>query len=105
MNASQTDSATPCCQSAFLPLLLLGLSFALILIFQVSMLLPQRGLLQTVIEQNKKAVEQSQQLQADFVKLATEFNEAAPGEAKAAFAKYGIQLSAPSASPSPAAKP
>ncbi|MCX6967974.1 MAG: hypothetical protein NTZ46_09415 [Verrucomicrobia bacterium] len=99
------------CKGAFLPLLLLEISFALILIFQLATLLPQRDLLQQVIKQNEKGVEQSKQLQADFVKLATEFSEAAPEEAKAAFAKRGIQVGgiapAPVGSPAatPAAKP
>jgi len=100
-NTPQDDFESPQCKGAFLPLLLVEISLALILIFQVSMQLPQRNLLQSIIKQNEKGVEQSQLVQADLLKLISEFNEAAPEEAKAAFAKYGIQLGG---APAPAAK-
>ena len=104
-NAPQDASESSQCKGAFLPLLLLEISLAIILIFQVSILLPQRAMLQNIIKQNEKVVEQSQQVQVDFVKLATEFNGVAPEQAKVVFAKYGIQMAgAPAAAASPAAK-
>ena len=82
------------CKGAFLPLLLVGVSLALVLIFQVSMLLPQRDLLQKIIEQNKKGVEQSLQVQTSLQKLVTDLLAAASDDkdAQAIITKYGIQV-------------
>ncbi|MEI6561500.1 MAG: hypothetical protein WCO68_05370 [Verrucomicrobiota bacterium] len=102
-NTPQDVSESPQCKGAFLPLLLLEISLALVLIFQVSMQVPQRNLLQSILKQNAKGVEQSQQVQADLIKLISEFNEVAPEEAKTVFAKYGIQLNG-APTPAPAAK-
>ena len=96
-NTPQDASESPQCKGAFLPLVLLEISLALVLTFQISMQVPQRNLLQSIIKQNEKGVEQSQQVQADLVKLVSEFNEAAPEESKTVFAKYGIQLNGASA--------
>ena len=100
----EDDFESPEPKGAFLPLVLLGSSFALILIFQVSSLLPQRDQLNRLIKQNEQGVTQSRQNQVALVKLAQEFNDVAPEQAKVVFANRGIQLSggtAPSVSPSP----
>ena len=105
----ENDSESPESKGAFLPLLLLGVSFALVLIFQVSVLLPQRSMLQTVIQQNEKGVEQSKQVQAGLQKLVLDLIAAAPEDkdAQAIITKFGIQVSGTSPIPaaSPAAKP
>ena len=100
-----TDTKSAESNGSFLPLLLLGMGFALVLIFQVSVLLPQRGLLQKIIEQNKKGVEQSKQVQAGLQKLVMDLIAASPDDkdAQAIITKYGIQVSG--TSPVPAAKP
>ena len=98
--------------SAFLPLALLGVSFAIVLIFQLSTLLSQRDLLQKVISQNEAGVQQAKQMQAGLEKLIVEFNAAAPAEAQAVLARRGVQFkgngtpassasTAPSESPAP----
>ena len=92
-------------KGTFLPLLLLGISFALVLIFLVSVPLPQRGLLQKVIKQNEKGVEQSKQVQTGLQKLVMDLIAAAPDDkdAQAIITKFGIQVSG--TSPVPAASP
>lgn len=91
--------------SAFLPLTLLGISVLLGLIFQVSVMVPQRTLLQNVITHNEKGVQQSKQVQAGLQKLVMDLIAAAPQDkdAQAIITKYGIQVSG--TSPVPAASP
>ena len=95
----ENDFESPSLKSSFLPLLLLGISFALILLFQVSALQAQRGQLQTILEQNKKGVEQSQQVQGALQKLVMDLMETAATDkdAQAIIAKYNIQVSGTSA--------
>lgn len=112
MNPQENFESTAT-KGAFLPLLLLGVSFALILIFQVSVMLPQRGALQKVVEHNTKGVEQSKQVQSGLQKLVMDLIAAAADDkdAQAIITKYGIQVSGsspvPAGSPtaSPSAKP
>jgi len=94
------------CSSAFLPLLLLGVSFALILIFQVSILLPQRSLLNNVIKQSEQGVQQSKQVQSGLQTLVLDLIGAAKDDkdAQAIITKYGIQVSGTSPVAAPAAK-
>jgi len=105
----ENNFESPESKGAFLPLLLLGISFALVLIFQISVLLPQRDLLQKVIKQNEKGVEQSRQVQAGLQKLVMDLIAAAPDDkdAQAIITKFGIQVSGTSPVPaaSPSAKP
>ena len=105
MNESIPANTFEAEKSTFLPLLLLGVSFAFLLIFQVSMLLPQRELLQKVVAQNDTMVQQSLQVQASLQKLAVDLLAAAKDDkdAQAVIAKYGIQVNG--ASPVPAASP
>lgn len=98
--------------SAFLPLVLLGVSIALILVFQLTILFPQRSALQTSVTQNEQAVQQSREIQAGLIRIAEQFNAVAPEETRAVLNKRGIQVSggvptvtAPAASPSPAEAP
>ncbi|MEI8233246.1 MAG: hypothetical protein WCH57_01020 [Verrucomicrobiota bacterium] len=94
--------------SAFLPLALLGVSFALLLVFQVSVLLPQRTFLQQVLTQNEQGVQQSKQVQASLQRLVMDVVTAASDDkdAQSIIAKYGIQVSGPSPIPAaPAASP
>jgi hypothetical protein len=101
MNAIESSES----KGAFLPVLLLEISFALILMFQIAILLPQRDLLQKVIKQNEKGVEQSTQVQGALQKLVVDLVGASADDkdAQAIIAKYGIQVSgapaAPAASP------
>lgn len=91
--------------SAFLPLTLLAISFIVLLAFQVSIMLPQRSLLQKAIAQSEQAVAQSKQTQAGLQKLVMDLVAAAPEDkdAQAIITKYGIQVSG--TSPVPAASP
>ena len=91
--------------SAFLPLTLLGVSFALLLLFQISMLLPQRALLHRVIMQSEQGVQQSKQVQSGLQMLIMDLVTAAKDDkdAQAIIAKYGIQVSG--TNPVPAASP
>ena len=98
------------CKGPFLPLVLLEISLALVLIFQVSVLKPQRDLLQQVIKQNEKGVEQSLQVQTALQKLVVDLLAAAKDDkdAQAIIAKYGIQVSSTNpaaATAAPAATP
>ena len=91
--------------SAFLPLALLGASLALVLAFQVSVILPQKGLLQQALTQNEQSVQQSKQVQAGLQRLVMDVVNAATDDkdAQAIIAKYGIQVSG--SAPAPAASP
>ena len=108
MNASNPDT-TPCCggKSAFLPLTILALSFALIMGSEVYNTKAQRDLLINGVVQRKPAVQQSLQVQSGLQKLAMDLLDAAKddNDAKKIIAKYNIQVSgnpvvAPAASPS-----
>ena len=104
MNANLSENSAGEQMSSFLPLLLLACSFVLILIFQVSQLLPQRSLLQNALVQNTQGVQQSKQVQAGLQKLVMDLAAAAAEDkdAQAIMTKYGIQVSG---SPAPAASP
>ncbi|MDD5351170.1 MAG: hypothetical protein PHQ12_13245 [Chthoniobacteraceae bacterium] len=95
--------------SGFLPITLLGVSLALVLIFQISMLLPQRDALRQALVQSEKPVEQSKLVQAALQRLVTDVYTAAPDDkdAQAIIAKYGIRMdgTAANAAAAPAASP
>ena len=101
LNTPQDASESSQCKGAFLPLVLVAISLALILIFQVSMQLPQRDLLRKFIQQNGKGVEQSLQVQASLQKLVTDLFAAASDDkdAQAIIAKYGIQMTGTNGAP------
>ena len=87
--------------SAFLPIVLVELSLALLLVFLSMDQSTQRTKLQDAIQQREAAVQQSTQVQGKLQKIIQDFNAAAPEEAKAVFAKYGIHYT-PDATPAPA---
>ena len=95
------DPSDSTAKSTFLPLVLVALSFVLVLIFQVSMQMPQRNLLQNIIKQNERNVEQSVQLQSRLQKLVMDIMEASKNDkdAQSIIAKYGIQMTGASAAP------
>ena len=65
-----TDDSQPCSgPSAFIPLILLSLSFGLFLIWQIRSTGSQNTLLKQNIEQRKGAVLESQQMQQGIVRL------------------------------------
>ena len=104
---NESTASHDCCKGAFLPLLLLSISFALILAFQVSALHQQGLMLHQILKQNEKGVEQSLQVQASLQKLVMDLVavSADDKDAQAIIAKYGIQVAAPAApAASPAAK-
>ena len=111
-STSDFDLESSRSMSAFLPLALLGVTLAMVLVFQVSILLPQRTLLQQALTQNEVGVQQSKQVQAGLQRLVMDLvNSAADDkDAQAIIAKYGIQVTgnpaAAAASPkeSPASK-
>jgi len=110
MNESTPDFEFESSQSmsAFLPLALLGVSLAIVLIFQVSVLLPQRTLLQQALTQSEQGVEQSKQVQAGLQRLVMDLvnSSADDKDAQAIIAKYGIQVTGGAApAPAPAASP
>ncbi len=88
---------------AFIPLVLLAISFIVLLGWQVSNASTQRTLLENAIENQKTAVAQSQQVQAGVKKLAADLVEAAQTDelARAIAAKYikPNPNAAPAASP------
>lgn len=109
-STSDIDFGMPRTASAFLPIVLLGVSIALVFIFQISLLLPQRTALQQSLVQNENPVQQSKQLQAAVQRLVMDVYNAAPDDKDAQaiianLAKQGIQVN-PAAAPaaSPAAK-
>jgi len=107
MNASTPENSTNAeSMSAFLPLTLLGISFLLLLLFQISLLVPQRAFLQKVIAANGQRVEQSKQVQTNLQKLVMDLVETAKtdSDAQALVTKYGIQVTGTSA-PNPLAAP
>jgi hypothetical protein len=94
------ETQTP---SAFLPIVLVELSLALLLIFLSLDQSAQRAKLQDAIQQRDTAVQQSAQVQGKLQKIIEDFNAAAPEEAKTVFAKYGIRFTPkPDATPAPA---
>ena len=104
--APKDNFESSACKGAFLPLVLVGLSLAIVLLFQVSMQLPQREMLKQIVKQNEKGVEQSQQVQGELQKLVMDFNAVAPDETKAVLARLGVQWTPPaSPAPSPSSKP
>ena len=93
--------------SAFLPLTLLAISLLLLMIFQISILLPQRANLQKAITQGEQAVAQSKQVQANLQKLVMDLVGAAAEDkdAQAIITKYGIQVSGTAPVPAASATP
>ena len=83
------DTQSP---SAFLPIVLVELSLALLLVFLSLDQSTQRSKMQEAIKQRESVVQQSAQVQGKLQKIIEEFNAAAPEQAKAVFAKYGIQF-------------
>ncbi len=88
---------------AFIPLVLLSISFIILLGWQVSVSSTQKNLMENAITRQEPAVNQSQQVQASVTKLVTDLLQAAQTDAgaKAIVDKYKIQQSAPAASPTP----
>lgn len=87
---------------AFLPILLIELSLITLFAFLCVDQSNQRSKIEAAVKQRESAVQQSALVQAKLQKLIEDFNAAAPEEAKAVFAKYGIQFGKPAeAKPSP----
>ena len=87
---------------AFIPLVLLSISFIVLLGWQLSNFSTQRGQLENAITQQEPAVNQSHQVQATLAKLANDLLEAAQTDDKAkAIANKYIRPNnaAPAASP------
>jgi hypothetical protein len=105
MNESNFEFEPAQPMGTFLPLTLLGVSLALVLAFQVSVLMPQRNLLQQALTQNEQGVQQSKQVQAGLQRMVMDIVTAAADDkdAQAIIAKYGIQVSG--SSPIPATSP
>jgi hypothetical protein len=84
---------------AFIPLVLLSVSFIILLAWQVKMSSTQKELFENAITRQEPAVNQSQQVQASVTKLVTDLLEAAQTDdtAKAIVTKYKIQQNAPPA--------
>jgi uncharacterized protein YigA (DUF484 family) len=88
---------------AFIPLVLLCVSFIILLGWQVKMSATQKNLMENAITRQEPAVNQSEQVQASVTKLVTDLLQAAQTDdgAKAIVTKYKIQQAAPAASPAP----
>jgi len=88
---------------AFIPLVLLCVSFIILLGWQVKMSSTQKDLMENTITRQEPAVNQSQQVQASVTKLVTDLLQAAQTDdgAKAIVTKYKIQQNAPAGSPAP----
>jgi len=82
--------------TAFLPLLLFGLSLALTLGFQMADKIKQRQLWETTIAQCETAEQNSQKVQNRMKTLLNSFHQAAPDEAKELCQKLGLQYTPPS---------
>jgi hypothetical protein len=103
MNESNFESSDIQAPSAFLPIVLVELSLALLFTFLCLDQSAQRSRIQEAIKQREPMVQQSAQLQGKLQKLIEDFNTATPEEAKTVFAKYGIQFTPKAAvSPTPA---
>lgn len=91
-------------KDAFIPLLVLALSYVILVSWQVSNALAQREAMQTASSRQEPVIDQSHQAQAALQKLASDVIEAAQTDdiAKAIVAKYGMQIKAPA---TPAASP
>ena len=104
---NQESASGHCCaSSAFIPLVLLALSFNVLLVWQVINYHTQRGQLETALKNQAAAVTQSQQAQTGVTKLMTDLAKTAQTDDTAksivnAYAKYFR----PNASPAPAASP
>ena len=88
--------------SSFLPLVFLGVSFLLILVFQITNQIAARNSLFNTIAQNEHAVQNSQNVQKSVGTFIRELNDAAPAETQAALTRLGIRVTssgAPSAAP------
>jgi hypothetical protein len=87
---------------AFIPLVLLSVSFIILLGWQVKMSSTQKDLFENAITRQEPAVNQSQQVQASVTKLVSDLLQAAQTDdaAKAIVTKYKIQQNAPPGSPS-----
>ena len=84
---------------AFLPLVLVTLTLVLLIGFQLSAMLTQRSVLNSIITQQIEPVQQAQQAQAGLQKLATDLLEAAKTdpEAAAIVQQFGIAVQQPPA--------
>ena len=87
----ETESTTAS-MSAFLPLTLLSLSFALILFWQIRSTSKQCDAMTQTLEQTKGAVLESQQLQSGITKLISDLYEVAKddNDAKLILYTYGV---------------
>jgi hypothetical protein len=92
---------------AFIPLVILAISFIVLLGWQVSAASTQRTMLENALTRSQAAVTQAQQVQGTVSKLASDLLEAAQTDdtAKAIVNKYNIKQNAPAdqaaAAPSP----
>ena len=103
MNESNLESTDMQSPSAFLPIVLVEFSVALLLIFLCLDQSGQRNKMQEAVKQREAMVQQSAQVQGKLQKLIEDFNAATPDEAKTIFANYGSQNTPKSAaSPAPA---
>jgi hypothetical protein len=90
--------STPAQQlSAFLPLILLGVSILLLNLFQLSVMLPQRTQIQRNITQNEQGVAQSRQAQGNLQRLIEDLVSVSNNnkDAQAIIAKYNISIAPP----------
>lgn len=88
--APETVIRTSFRTDAFIPLVLLAVSFILMLVWQVRNNVGQRALLENALKRQEQAVTQAQQVRANVAKLATDLLEAAQTDdtARAIAAKY-----------------
>ena len=92
---------------AFIPVVLLALSFIVLLGWQVSNTSTQKGLFEDAIKRQEPAVNQAQQMVTGLTKLATDLLDAAQTDdtAKAIAAKYVQKNGTAAPAASPAASP
>lgn len=85
---------------AFIPLLLLALSLAIVFIWQLTNLSSQRSIFQSTITRQEELVKQSKTVQGTLEKLVIDLLELARSgdtDAQAVVQKYNIQQQAPPA--------
>lgn len=97
----QFDSVSDQQTSAFLPIVLLGISVLLFNLFQLSMLMPQRTQLQRIISQNEQAVAQSREVQGKLQKIVEDLVNISKDnkDAQAIITKYNISVRPNGAAP------
>lgn len=106
-DALQTPAVpTTCSRNAFWPLLILALSFAVLLAWQVRLSLQQRKLMKNQLTQREEVAQQSLKVQGELKRLVDDLIRFAKydADAKALLGKYGISQQ-PEAAPGPAPAP